>query len=299
MGDRISVKTPLAKGGQASSRTEGALLSPHPGARLSAVRAAGPPGAPGGARGLPGTSGSDGACRGFPSVDGLGKAPQGPSGQPAEACGGPISPLWPNSAPSEAEVPEGKERDTCKSPEEEVWDGNVGLAASGDLPLVFPAFEPLVGLPLVPESSCPSPGPKKGGRTRGPPACSRWDEPPVGKQHPGASPAPAPGSLRPSGSQTSLDASGSSEPDRGDGVLGSPPAGSGPPAPAQEPRRERAPLPFSPSQVSGPPPQWNPQEPPAESPPDRLRSAPGVSPASPSDKETELSESWTRMADAF
>ena len=46
--------------------------------------------------------------------------PQGPSGQPPEACGGPVSPLLPNS---EAEVPEGKERVKWKSPEEEVWDG--------------------------------------------------------------------------------------------------------------------------------------------------------------------------------
>lgn len=263
------------------------MLSPHPGAWLSAVRATGPPGAPGGARGLPGTSGSDEACRGFPSVDGLGRAPQGPSGQPAEACGGPVSPLWPNSAPSEAEVPEGKERDKCKSPEEAVWDGIVVSADSGDLPLVFPVFDPLVGLPRVPESSCPSPGPKKRSRTGGP------------QRVPGGMSPLWASSLRPSGSQTSLDASDSSEPDRGDRVLGSPAAGSGPPAPAQAPRRERAPLPFSPSQVSGPPPQWDPREPPAESPPDWLRSAPGVSPASPSDKETELSESWTRMADAF
>ena len=124
-GDKISGKMPPARGVQASFRTGGALLPPHPGAQLSAVWAACPPGSPGRAPGIKRTSGSEEVRRGFPSVEG----PRGPSGQPPEACGGTVSPLWPNS---ETEVPEGKERVKCKSPEEEVWEGSLAPAASRD-----------------------------------------------------------------------------------------------------------------------------------------------------------------------
>lgn len=222
--------------------------------------------------------------------------PQGPSGQPPEACGGPVSPLLRNS---EAEVPEGKERVRWKSPEEEVWDGSLAPAASRDLRWAFPVSDPLVGLPLVPESSRPSPGPRKGGRARGTPACSKWDVRPAGEQCSEAGPAPAPGSRGLSWPQTSLDSSDCSDLNHRDWATGRPPAGARPPAPVPEPCPERALVPSSPSQVSGPPPWWNPQESGAGSPPAQLRSVSTVSPASPSEREVGLSESWTRMADAF
>lgn len=117
----------------------GAQLPPCSGALLSAVRAASTLGAPGGARG------------GFLLVGELRSASQGPSGQPAEACGGPLSPPLLKSAPLDVKDPkgkdpEGKERDRSGPLQEGLLDGNAVQPASGDVCLAFPVSSSVVRL---------------------------------------------------------------------------------------------------------------------------------------------------------
>lgn len=161
-------------------------------------------------------------------------------------------------------------------------------AASGYGQSAFPASKSLVRLPPVPEASWPPPGPGERSAMLGAPPSSRSEEPPAGEGHPVAGWAPMPDSSGLSSSQTSLDASDSSDPDLGEGTLGRgrgwPGCRRPGPDAVGEPRR-------------GPP--CRPLEAPTEDALDEPRSASGVSPASQSDREAELSESWTRKADTF
>lgn len=224
-------------------------------------------------------------------MDGLRSASQGPSGQPAEAGGGRVSPSLLESTPSATEDPEGQERDRSESLDKEVLGGDAVQAASGGVCLALPVSDPLVRLPLVPEASCPIPGPKEGRAV--------WGAPPFSRSEgcPEAGRPPAPG--QPSSPQTSPDASDSSDPGLGVGTSRRPGADSGPPDTAEKASGGLAPLPPGPSQAAHPLPGCSPQASPGEGPRDQIGSASGGPPASQSDREPELSESWTRTADTF
>lgn len=159
----------------------------------------------------------------------------------------------------------------------------------------FPTSDPVVMLPLVPEASCPSPGPEAGRAGRGALPLDRSEEPPAGEGRPEAGWAPAPGSGRPSSSHTPLDTSDT------DLEVGTSPRGScqpacwrpgtadsGPPDTADRPGRGLALLPSGLSQA-----------PRGEDARVLGSSASGLSPASQSDREPELSDSCTRIADTF